>query len=47
MSAHIRASCAADEPAVPSLLQIRFGVLAAMPVLALLLAGCTTRHACR
>jgi hypothetical protein len=41
MSAHIRASCAADEPAVPSLLQIRFGVLAAMPVLALLLAGCT------
>ncbi len=41
MSAHIRASCAADEPAVPRPLQIRFGVRAIVPALALLLAGCT------
>jgi hypothetical protein len=41
MSAHIRAFCAADEPAVPRQLQIRFGVRAAVPLLALLLAGCT------
>src|SRR5437763_1526191 len=40
MSAHIRASCAADESAVPRPLQIRFSVRAALPVLALLLAGC-------
>jgi hypothetical protein len=41
MSAQIRASCAADEPALPSPLKIRLRVLAAVPVLALLLAGCT------
>jgi hypothetical protein len=41
MSAHIRASCAAGEPAVPRPLQITFGVRAAVPVLVLLLAGCT------
>jgi hypothetical protein len=41
MSANIRASCAAGEPAVPRPLQTRFGVRAAVPVLALLLAGCT------
>jgi hypothetical protein len=40
MSAHIRASCAASAPAVPSPLQISSGVLAAVPLLALLLAGC-------
>jgi hypothetical protein len=40
MSAHIRLSGAADEPAAPKPLQIRFGVRAIMPALALLLAGC-------
>jgi hypothetical protein len=41
MSAHIRPSRAADEPAVPRPLQIRFGVRAIVPALALLLAACT------
>src|SRR5437899_1944491 len=41
MSAHIRAFCAAIEPAAPRPLQIRSGVRAIVPALALLLAGCT------
>jgi hypothetical protein len=41
MSAHIRAFLAAGEPVVPKLSQIRFGVLAAMPAVALILGGCT------
>jgi hypothetical protein len=41
MSAHIRAFRDAAEPAVPRPLRIRFGLLAAVPALALLLAGCT------
>jgi hypothetical protein len=41
MSAHIRPSCAADEPAATRLLQIRLSVCAIVPALALLLAACT------
>jgi hypothetical protein len=40
MSAHIRLSCAADEPAATRLLQIRLSVCAIVPALALL-AACT------
>jgi hypothetical protein len=41
MFAHFRPSCAAPEPAAPTPLQIRFGVGAILPGLALLLASCT------
>ncbi len=41
MSAHIRPSCAADEPVAPRPLQIRFRVLAVVAALALLLPRCT------
>jgi curli biogenesis system outer membrane secretion channel CsgG len=41
MSAHIRASCAADQPAAPRPLQIRLGARAIVLALAVLLAGCT------
>jgi hypothetical protein len=40
MSAHIRAFDASGEPAVARPLQTKFGVLAVMPALVLLLAGC-------
>jgi hypothetical protein len=40
MSAHIPASCATAAAAVTRLFQIRFGVLAILPAVALLIAGC-------
>jgi hypothetical protein len=40
MSAHIRPSCAAHEPAATRPLQIQLAVRAIVPALALLLAGC-------
>jgi hypothetical protein len=41
MSAHIRAFHAAGKPVATMPFQIKFGVLAVLPVLALILAGCT------
>jgi hypothetical protein len=41
MSAHMQAFHAAAEPAVTTPFQIKLGVLAILPAVALLLAGCT------